>query len=237
MKEVDYFKKGGFMMKRKYITAILSICFVMIAGILYSCDKTSIKEESFNLENQTADLTQTDQRDSTSTVSIQGVVEEPEIQQETNNKANNADIYIHICGEVNRPDVYKVEENTRLIDVINLAGGLTKDAAGDYVNQAATVSDGQRIYIPSVIEVEVDTLGIELLGNAAEVSESVCKININTATIEELMTLTGIGKAKAESIHAYRQEYGDFTTIEEIKNIDGIKDAVFRKISDMITVK
>lgn len=223
------------MVKRKYITAILSVCFVIIAGVLYSCGKTSNKEDSFALENQITDLTQMGQTDST--VSIQGVVEEQEIQQETNNKANNGDIYIHICGEVNQPDVYKVEENTRLIDVINLAGGLTKDAAGDYVNQAATVSDGQRIYIPSVTEVETDTLGTELLGNTIETSESAGKVNINTATIEELMTLTGIGKSKAESILAYRQEYGDFTTIEEIKNIDGIKDAVFRKISDMITVK
>lgn len=224
------------MKKRKWVTAILSVCFVIIAGILYSCSKTSNKEAIFTLEHQVTDTTKSEQGDFTE--NVHAAVEEPVLQQDTtNNKANNADIYIHICGEVNKPGVYKVEENTRLIDVIELADGLTKDAAGDFVNQAATVYDGQRIYIPSVEEMKAETLSIGSLEDDVNVTKSDGKVNINTASMEELMTLTGIGKAKAESILAYRQRCGKFTTIEEIKNIDGIKDAVFRKISDKITVK
>ncbi len=221
------------MMKRKWVTAVLSVCFVMIAGILYSCSKTSSKEAILTLDNQVTDTTQTEQGNSTE--SVQATIEESVLQQDTKN--NNDDIYIHICGEVKKPGVYKVEENTRLIDVIELADGLTKDAAGDFVNQAAAVTDGQRIYIPSVKDMEAETPSMEPLGDAINITEPDGKININTATMEELMTLTGIGKAKAESILAYRQKCGKFATIEEIKNIDGIKDAVFRKISDKITVK
>lgn len=154
-------------------------------------------------------------------------------------------IYVHICGAVEKPDVYTVKTGSRLVDIIRLAGGLTKDAAGDYVNQAAVVEDGQRIYIPTREEVK-DSNPMENSdgGNSFEKeasslgsnSEKKTKVNINLADKEELMTLSGIGAARAESIIAYRQEKGGFKTIDEIKEIDGIKDAVFNKICDKITV-
>lgn len=169
-------------------------------------------------------------------------------------------IFVHICGEVNNPDVYEVREDARLIDVIKLAGGLTKDAAGDFVNQASKISDGQQIYIPSKSETKDKTpaeysvlaendaintgtgsqqnnttTNSNSVGNGNEESTQ-GKVNLNTASRDELMTLTGIGEAKADSIISYREEHGGFKTIEEIKNIKGIKDSVFNKISDEITV-
>ncbi len=157
--------------------------------------------------------------------------------------------YIYICGAVEKPDVYKVEADTRLVEVIELAGGLTKDAAGDYVNQAALVQDGQKVYIPTKEEVKgtipegypgnQDSAG----GNTLKADTTVKsqdngsgKVNINKASAEELMTLPGIGEAKAAGIIAYRQEQGGFKSIEEIMNINGIKNSVFNKISDKITV-
>lgn len=167
---------------------------------------------------------------------------------DTETSVNN-NIYIYICGAVEKPDVYKVEADTRLVEVIELAGGLTKDAAGDYVNQAALVQDGQKVYIPTKEEVKgtvpegypgnQDSAG----GNTLKADTTVKsqdngsgKVNINKASAEELMTLPGIGEAKAAGIIAYRQEQGGFKSIEEIMNINGIKNSVFNKISDKITV-
>lgn len=150
-------------------------------------------------------------------------------------------IYVHICGEVKNPDVYKVERNTRVYEVIAKAGGLTASAADSYINQAAMVTDGQQIYIPSLEEVK-DTLP----ANSSKIPDSEVTqnssnhddvVNINEALAEELMTLSGIGEAKAQAIIEYRKNNGGFKAIEEIKNIDGIKDAVYNKIKDKITVR
>lgn len=153
-------------------------------------------------------------------------------------------IYVHLCGAVKKPDVYKVEENTRLVDVIVLAGGLNENAAGDFVNQASLLEDGQQIYIPTLDEVKEKTPSEFVTGellpdkkknNNTDKSNGI--ININTASLDELMTLSGIGQAKAKSIVDYRETHNGFQSIEEIKNIDGIKDAVYNKIKDSISVK
>lgn len=158
------------------------------------------------------------------------------------NKDNSIQyIYVHLCGAVKNPAVYKVEENTRLVDVILLAGGLTENAAGDFVNQASLLEDGQQIYIPTIDEVKDKTpleFATSVPLNKNENSNSKNSIiNINVASQEELMTLPGIGEAKAKSIVDYREKHNGFQSIEEIKNIDGIKDSVFNKIKDSISVK
>jgi competence protein ComEA len=112
--------------------------------------------------------------------------------------------------------------------VLKLAGGFSEDAGTDYLNLAETVSDGEKVYVPTV-----DELNVEL---AAEEEADSGKININTATKEQLITLPGIGESKADSIIAYRTEHGGFSTIEEIMEIPGIKEAVFSKIKELITV-
>jgi competence protein ComEA len=157
---------------------------------------------------------------------------------------NTPYIYVHLCGAVKKPDVYKIEENTRLVDVIELAGGLNEDAAGDFVNQASLLEDGQQIYIPTMDEVKektpLDYMTSAPLPDKSEsnnLEKSNSKININTASQEELMTLPGIGEAKAKSIVDYRKTHNGFQSIEDIKNIVGIKDSVFQKIKDFISVK
>ena len=142
-------------------------------------------------------------------------------------------IYVHICGAVNKPDVYEINQNTRLYELVKLAGGFTNDAANDYINQATILNDGQQVYIPTKKEVEDLDFQSPINESVETASE---KININKASKEELMTLTGIGESKANSIIDYRQKNGNFKKIEEIMNISGIKDSVFSKISDDITV-
>lgn len=148
-------------------------------------------------------------------------------------------LYVHVCGAVNAPGVYELKTDARIYEALEAAGGMTEDAAADWINQAEALSDGERIYVPTQEEAEESAQSVsgrwaDPNGNAGgSVSD---KININTATKEELMTLSGIGASKAESILKYRQEHGNFQSIEDLKKIEGIKDGVFNKIKDDITV-
>lgn len=137
-----------------------------------------------------------------------------------------ASCYVYICGSVCEPGVYEMPAGSRVCDVIREAGGLLEDAAADAVNQAEPVADGEMVRIPSRQE----------LTEAAETAEQDPRVNLNTATEEELMTLPGIGESKAESIVSYREEHGGFTRIEDLMEISGIKDGVFDKIKDKIRV-
>ena len=148
-------------------------------------------------------------------------------------------LYVHVCGAVNAPGVYELKTDARIYEALEAAGGMTEDAAADWINQAEALSDGERIYVPTQEEAEESAQSVsgrwaDPNGNAGgSVSD---KININTAAKEELMTLSGIGASKAESILKYRQEHGNFQNIEDLKKIEGIKDGVFNKIKDDITV-
>ena len=143
-------------------------------------------------------------------------------------------VYVNVCGAVNAPGVYELKKDARVFEAITLAGGMTAEAAPEAVSQARTVADGEQIYVPTVREVQMQGAGVEdiVTGNA-DVSG---KVNINTAGKEELMTLTGIGEAKAQSILDYREEHGQFGSIEDLMLIEGIKEGVFNKIKEDITI-
>ncbi len=228
------------MKRRKFIKTGLILLFILLAGIFYSCRES--KEQGAWLTLQSGEAGEITAGSAEDYSEEQNLNNEKSDNEQSGKEQLNEEpsdetrkyIYIHICGAVVKPAVYKVEEDTRLFDVIQLAGGLAKDAAGDFVNQAALVEDGQRVYIPAIDEVE-GMKPEDFQENESNALNS-GKVDINKASREELMTLAGIGESKAESIIAYRQEHGSFKTIEEIKNINGIKDSVFNKISDMITV-
>lgn len=146
------------------------------------------------------------------------------------------------------PGVYEVTTATRLYELVKLAGGLTGEAAGDYVNQAITLGDGQRIYIPTLEEVAKLSQNQRMEGdktlengnNSDTQNQTVLqtdRININTASLDQLMTLPGIGQAKADSIINYRTQNGLFTKIEELMNISGIKEGLFGKVKEYISVE
>lgn len=141
-------------------------------------------------------------------------------------------IYIHICGEVKKPGVYTFDQEPRVVDVIEKAGGFTKKARQDCVNMAEAVADGTQLVIEAVGKNSKG--GEEEEKTPDKVGSN--KVNINTASKEELMTLSGIGESKATQILSYRESNGKFAKIEDIMNISGIKDGVFSKIKDYITV-
>ncbi len=138
-------------------------------------------------------------------------------------------IYIHIVGAVKKPGVYTFENEPRVIEVVKAAGGFTKQAVRSGVNQAELVSDGVQI----VIESKKDQNAKQAEEGRQEHST---KLDLNTATKEELMTLPGIGESKAMAILSHRETNGRFRSIEDIMNITGIKNGVFDKIKDFIRV-
>ncbi len=146
---------------------------------------------------------------------------------ETEKETEPDRIFVDVRGAVAVPGVYELLAGARVFEAIELAGGLCSEADERAVNQAARLSDGEQLYIPVKGE------------EAAVVSESEGDglVNINTATVSELTTLPGIGESRAKDVIAYREEHGGFSSIEEVKEISGIKDAVFEKIRDKIKVQ
>ena len=171
-------------------------------------------------------------------------VEEESVQSETNQQTESdeasisdvecRDIYVYVCGQIQNPGVYVLKEGSRVCDLFTVAGGFTQAASTDYWNQARLLKDGEMIYVPSVEEVQERTFEAQE-GDAGKTYDS-NKININTASKEELMTIPGVGAAKASAIIAYRKEHGNFSSIEEVKNVEGIKDGVYSKMKDYIEI-
>ena len=152
--------------------------------------------------------------------------EEPITERTTE---ENRLLYVYVCGAVLHPDVYALADGSRICDAIAVAGGLREDADTMSVNQAQLITDGQmlRIYtIEEALSVKDDT----------ELTEEDGRININTATKSELMTLPGIGVAKAEAILTYRTEQGAFGSIEDLKKIPGIKEGIFEQLKERIKI-
>lgn len=143
-------------------------------------------------------------------------------------------LYVYICGEVKEPGVYTMPEGSRICDVFSAAGGLTEGAAEDYWNQARLLTDGEMIYVPTKEEASERALPVSDASSTSQNTDD--KVNINTASKEQLMTIPGIGEAKASAILSYRQEHGSFSTIDEVKNVEGIKDGVYTKMKDYIVI-
>lgn len=137
---------------------------------------------------------------------------------------------VYICGSVVNPGVYEVSGDARLDDLLKLCGGASEDADLGDVNLAAAIADGEKIYIRNKEEAKQEKKVLK-----EEAAKEDGRININTAGREELMTLPGIGAAKAEAILAYR-EAAPFVSVEDLMKITGIKQGVFSKIKDFIKV-
>lgn len=186
--------------------------------------------------------------------------EEEKIEEEEENSIK--DITVDIKGRISNPGVYTLSEGNRVMDVITEAGGLLEDANTALINLSKKIEDEMVIIIYSNQEmdslmekekiiyqiVEVEKECPDTINNACinenktsdkieeeKKSEEVKRINLNTATIEELTTLPGIGEAKAENIIRYREIF-PFEEIEQLKEVSGIGESLFEKVKDYITV-
>ncbi|WP_051196733.1 helix-hairpin-helix domain-containing protein [Butyrivibrio sp. XBB1001] len=157
---------------------------------------------------------------------------------------SDKELVIFVCGAVNEPGVYYLKEGHRAVDAIEAAGGFSEDADKTIVNLAAPLSDGIKLQIPTKEEAagaladgrSFDSAIDGSLGNCSSQVSDGSLVNINRASIDELKTLPGIGDGIAGKIVDYRSENGNFTCIEDIMKVSGIKDKLFSKIKDHITV-
>lgn len=172
------------------------------------------------------------------------IIEENEVNGENEKKETKEEIeniIVHVSGCVNKEGIVELPINSRVIDAINYAGGVKENADLSEINLASILEDGIKIYIPSLQEKtenalnQNNELNISSKINENISSNSIQKININTATQEQLDTLPGIGQSTALKIIEYRKENGKFKKIEDIKQIKGIGEAKFNKLKDLIT--
>lgn len=202
---------------------------MLLALVLLCCAGCKEQEET---ELQTLSL----KGDKTENVSEDPGGESSGREEKEPDKATEETVFVYVCGAVNMPGVYELEEGSRIYQAVLLAGGIREDAAEESVNQAQIVEDGEQIYIPSREEAAqgMPDKGTGRTGTGAAKNDG--KVNLNTASEEELKTLSGIGDTRAERILEYRETNGGFGTIEELMKVEGIKEGVFDKIKDRITV-
>ena len=206
------------MSKKKKIQIILGVIAFLLAGILYL---------GLNGRQESGEVVTEHFTDGAS----ESAKNEKEIPEQTDSSM----VYVHICGAVKKPGVYTFQSEPHIIDVVKQAGGFTKKADSSSVNLAEKVADGTQLVVAEK--------GAEKKTNEEQSSHEKSsgsgvsdKVNINTASAEELMTLSGIGESKAAQIVSYRESNGAFQKIEDIMKISGIKEGVFSKIKDYITV-
>lgn len=245
------------------VQLIFSIFMFLIFAGLTGCkddgaeflEKELAQEES--TETSGVDLEQEDPTDAESGVSekkqVDTVQETAAAKQQPEISEIPEMIYVDICGAVTSPGVYELPSGSRVFQAIEKAGGYLPEAAASYLNRAKGLSDGQQIYVPT--QAEVDSQMIQVTedgqeatsetapgnnneeGSAGENTGTDQKINLNTADVSQLTTLTGVGESKALAIIAYREENGPFTSIEDIMNVPGIKEGTYEKIKDKIAIK
>lgn len=209
---------------------LLSIIIIFIIGIYY----LFIRDRDY--------------LESGSNINILNTNEEEGIENKISITEDKGKIVIYVAGAVKNEGIYELDENSRIADCIEIAGGLTDDANIKDINLAYVLEDGMKIYIPKNNEkndVKDDTsiyvskengnTGTNTSTSKNTNSQS-SKININTATQTELETLPGIGPSIATKIINYRNENGKFTNIEDIKKVRGIGDSKYAQIKDFIKV-
>lgn len=144
------------------------------------------------------------------------------------------EIYVQIDGAVKKPGVYTFSEGSRVYELIEAAGGLLPEAYDLGINQAKRLADGEKIYVYTKEEIENGAGTTDTQNPRGQTDDG--KVNINTASVEELMTLSGIGETRAKDIIAYRNAHGAFSLPEDLKNVSGIGDSTYNKIADAIIV-
>lgn len=166
-------------------------------------------------------------------------------ETQTEETTDTEKIAVHIMGAVKNEGIVELNEGARVSDAINSAGGLAEDADMSKINLAYVLEDGVKIRIPSIndehTEEYITTDGVEIVESSSQTTQNGGNsksglININTANETELDSLPGIGPSIAAKIINYREENGDFASIEDIKNVNGIGDSKFEELKDLICV-
>ena len=204
-------------------TVIFLFLILFMTAVNTGCQKK--QETDFILENPKE---HTDNEKQT-----EGNKDIKEGKSDSEKEKSTENIFVYVCGAVQKRGVYELLPGQRICDAIAAAGGLSEQAAGDSLNQAEVLSDGQMLRVLTTEEAAAATVQP---GQETAESSRDGRVDINTADASALMSLPGIGQSKADAIIAYRNEHGAFKAPEELMNISGIKEGVYQKIKDSIKV-
>lgn len=225
------------MKKKERIIGALVILFVAITGAVFMF---SFREADLSTKNEAVEIFSTNEQSSkkvdnqSTDDKLVGKDDAVDTKEESDNITH---IIVEIKGEVLKPDVYKIKENSRINDLIDLAGGLTDFANTENLNRASIISDGDCIIIGNINEEVEESEIISSSVSKGSVKEGDSDVvNINTADLEKLKTITGIGDTKAQAIMEYREQNGKFKSVDDLTKITGIGEKTLEKIRDKITV-
>lgn len=214
---------------RNSILIALGLFCIVVSFYLYGRNQSKVFKDEY-IEN----IFEEDEVTEMNSTSNEIYEEETEnIQNSKNTEAEKKIIVVEIKGEVNKPDVYEVEDGSIIRDLIDMAGGLTEEANINSINRAEKLTDNSLIVIPNINDEDNNSLAI---GTNTEQSIEDGVININSASISELQEITGIGETKAQCIIDYREANGGFKSIEDIKNVEGIGEKTYEKIKAEIKI-
>ncbi len=210
---------------QKIAVSLAGILSFVICGFLYSC--TNKGNNVYTIE----------QAEDASGQGMEGQLAVLETEQEEGTQILNC--YVYVCGNVVNPGVYEAAPDARVYELIDMAGGASKTGCLEALNLADHIYDGQKLYVPDYDEYESGREFGQNDGDAyvAEGNSALGLVNINTADLQQLMTLPGVGQSRAQAIVDYRNEHGSFECIEDIMNVTGIKEGAFSKLKDYICVK
>lgn len=199
------------------------LIILVVLSVLCGCGKkeeADVRTAEFSLEEQDEKYSQEEA--------------DTELSAEEDEK-----IRVYVCGQVRNPGVYELFRGERIVDAVAAAGGMSEQADEMYLNQAEILADEQKVRVPSKEETRNQGMPAEEEADTASGAGYAAengKVNLNTAGKTELMTLTGIGESRADAVIAYRKAKGGFKDVEEIKQVEGIKEGIFNKIKDQITI-
>ena len=233
--------------KKKIIISIVLLVALAIGFVIYILAGNSNDYSTLDLENDalvdSGKNVESEQENSMQSADNTNVTDDDNDIDNTNQVTEEVvEIAVHITGEVKKQGLIYLKEGSRVADAIEKAGGETKNADLSQINLAYVLQDGQKIYVPNKNE----KISQYITGNSgnndteenntSNSSKEDSKVNINTANQSELDSLPGIGPSIAQKIIDYREENGNFKTIEELQNVKGIGDAKYEEIKDMVTV-
>lgn len=212
------------MIKKRKIIFFIMIILTCVGGLIIK-DNTNSNEGVYVLSEE---------KDNNSN-NVEVNDEDKDIKSQESTNISSKEVTVYVSGAVNSPGVVTLNQGDRLSDAVAKVGGTTENADFNQVNLAIKVEDEKHYIIPKIGEKveEVDNK-VEGVNNN---EESSTKININSATIEELDTLPGVGEATANKILNYRNENGEFESIEEIKNVNGIGDKKYEELKELIIIE
>ena len=220
---------AGKLLGHKAVVVAMLVVIAMASGLAMACFGSESGDVSFERNDGSGTSVEREAEDAPSDDAVGS----------SKKSSSAAEVYVDVDGAVVSPGVYRLKEGARVSQAIDAAGGLTAEADVSGLNRASKVTDGQKIYVPTVGEQQAAAVTSGADSGASPASGAGASsglVNINTASAAELQTLSGIGPSMAQSIIDERTKNGAFTSVDDLMRVSGIGEKKFAKIKDCICV-